>query len=268
MPFAEHHLIVYNCLSFSIISNSVHRSSKKIEVVVVGGGAAGIELSLAMIARWGKICSLTVTLLDSNNELMPGESLSCRLALKNIMHKYNIEVHHDVTVNEVTSSHVCITSEDVNDEIPYTHCLWATGAESHELSWRLNEQCGLSIARDRGWILVNQYLQSVSHPFVFAAGDCCEMVNRNNPKAGVYAVRSGPILIQNLMQALDEETKNLVPYDPQDDFLKLLMCGDGTALGFRFGVPLVSTCCVVPLFTRKVQLLTPSLSSMENGCGI
>jgi len=54
------------------------------------------------------------------------------------------------------------------------------------------------------------------------------------PKAGVYAVRAGPILIQNLVAHLNGEA--LADYIPQTDFLKLLMCGDGTAIGFRFGI--------------------------------
>ena len=117
--------------------------------------------------------------------------------------------------------------------------------QAHGLSWKLNKQSNLSINKERGWILVNEYLQSTSHPFVFAAGDCSEIVNRKSPpKAGVYAVRSGPILIQNLMTSLSINAADgaieLVKYVPQDDFLKLMMCGDGTALGFRFGVPLVS----------------------------
>ena len=81
---------------------------------------------------------------------------------------------------------------------------------------------------------------------MFAAGDCSEIVSqRSPPKAGVYAVRAGPILIQNLMISLlsidaADNTTELVEYIPQNDFLKLMMCGDGTALGFRFGLPMVS----------------------------
>ena len=37
-----------------------------------------------------------------------------------------------------------------------------------------------------------------------------------------------------------DKAEDLIEYVPQDDFLKLLMCGDGSALGFRFGIPLVS----------------------------
>jgi len=230
--------------------------------VIVGGGAAGIELSLAMRARWGAISDngkkMSVTLLDSNDRLVPSESLPCRKAMENVMKKYEIEVKHNVVVTEVTSTHVRVVSTDKDrnsgdDEcgmIPYTHCIWATGAESHPLSRDLHHQCGLSIT-ERGWIEVNQHLQSISHPNIFAAGDCCEIVfpseddtekKKSPPKAGVYAVRSGPILIENLTRQLGlGNCNNLVTYNPQEDFLKLIMCGDGTALGFRFGIPLYGT---------------------------
>jgi NADH dehydrogenase FAD-containing subunit len=231
--------------------------SDGVKVVVVGGGAAGIELSLALRARWNDISDskLSITLIDSNYILLPSETSACCSALRFVMKKYNIEVRHNLIVDEVTSSHIHVSSNKSNDgslqeKVPYTLCIWATGAEAHTLSWDLHKDCGLDVSPDRGWIRVNHHLQSISHPFVFAAGDCCEMLIENKkspPKAGVYAVRSGPILIENLTRFLGVNThsktdgaanpNDLITYNPQDDFLKLLMCGDGTALGFRFGVP-------------------------------
>jgi NADH dehydrogenase FAD-containing subunit len=226
-------------------------------VVVVGGGAAGIELSLALRARWNDILGskLSVTLIDSNDVLLSSETPACCSALKYIMEKYNIEVRHNLIVDEVTLSHIHVSLNanidgSLQEKVPYTHCIWATGAEAHTLSWDLHKDEGLDVS-DRGWILVNHHLQSTSHPSVFAAGDCCEMMIKNRkspPKAGVYAVRSGPILIENLTRFLGvypqsqsnvaANPNGLIAYHPQDDFLKLLMCGDGTALGFRFGIPL------------------------------
>jgi NADH dehydrogenase FAD-containing subunit len=120
--------------------------------------------------------------------------------------------------------------------VEYSHVLWATGAQSHPLAEKVRER-GLAVD-DRGRICVNRHLQSTSHPSLFAAGDCTitDPGFKPPPKAGVYAVRSGPILIQNLVARF--KGKPLVEYKPQDGFLKLLMCGDGTAFGFRFGLGL------------------------------
>jgi selenide,water dikinase len=190
--------------------------------------------------------NLSITLIDSSDGLLVNETPANRKALESVMSKYNIDTRFSLLVDEVTSSHVHVHSskdQSSREKIPYSHIIWATGAEAHDLSWSLNKQCGLEVCETRGWIQVNSYLQSLSHPYIFAAGDCCEIVNDNKkspPKAGVYAVRSGPILIENLTRFVGASkcAQELVPYHPQDDFLKLLMCGDGTALGFRFGIPL------------------------------
>jgi len=209
-------------------------------VVVVGGGAAGIELSMSIRGRWESILpngSLKVTLLDSGSELVSNESPACQRALRDIMKQRGINVRHNCQVKEITSGVVELTD---GEQIEYTQCLWATGAQAHPLADTLRKR-GLAV-NDRGWIQVNEHLQSLSHPQVFAAGDCSNMEVHGRPsppKAGVYAVRSGPILTKNLPNYL--EHKPLQDYIPQDDFLKIIVCGDGTALGFRFGIPIYGT---------------------------
>jgi selenide,water dikinase len=209
-----------------------------VHVVVIGGGAAGIELSMAIKGRFqrllGKDHEVRVTLLDSGNELFPDETQVNRQALGKILAEKGIDVQHGCTVAEVCKDLVRL---DSGQEVDFTLCLWATGAGAHDLAWKL-EQKGLAVS-DRGWIRVTPKLQSVSHPNIFAAGDCCTIEGLEGgtpPKAGVYAVRSGPILIENLVNYLC--TGPLKSYVPQDDFLKLIVCGDGTALGFRFGIPI------------------------------
>jgi selenide,water dikinase len=206
-------------------------------VVVVGGGVAGIELSMSIRGRWESILpngTLQITILNSGSELISNESPACQLALNDILERRCITVRHDCQVKEITENVVELQD---GEKIEYTKCLWATGAAAHPLAETLRKR-GLAI-NDRGWIRVNEHLQSLSHPQVFAAGDCSVMEVpgiKTPPKAGVYAVRSGPILTENLPNYL--ENKPLKDYIPQDDFLKIIICGDGTAVGFRFGIPL------------------------------
>ena len=222
----------------SLMESSNGQSS--VDLVVVGGGAAGIELSMSVMGRWKPILgegNIRATVLDSGSQLLPNETSANREALVRIMTERGIKIRSNSIVESVQKD--CIRLTDGN-EIPYTHCLWAAGAEAHDLAFDLKDR-GLAVT-DRGWIQVNKYLQSVSHPYLFAAGDCNTIEGLGKaspPKAGVYAVRSGPILIENLTKFLNndkEETWKV--YNPQDDFLKLLVCGDGIGLGFRFGIPI------------------------------
>ncbi|MGI9294227.1 MAG: selenide, water dikinase SelD, partial [Pseudomonadales bacterium] len=91
----------------------------------------------------------------------------------------------------------------------------------------------------KGFIAVNDNLQSTSHPFVFAGGDIASQLNYPRPKAGVYAVRQAPVLFANVRRALLK--KSLRRYQPQKTFLSLLSCADGTALGCRPGSVLFPT---------------------------
>ena len=56
-------------------------------------------------------------------------------------------------------------------------------------------------------------------------------------KAGVYAVRAGPIISHNLVNFINE--KPLEKYVPQSGFLSLLMTGDGNCIGSKFGISFV-----------------------------
>ena len=75
-------------------------------------------------------------------------------------------------------------------------------------------------------------MRSVSHPQVFAVGDCAEWAEPL-PKAGVYAVRMGPVLDHNLRAALGEGTP--IAYAPQRRYLVLLATADGRAIASRGG---------------------------------
>ena len=211
------------------------KSPPEINVVVVGGGAAGIELAFAMRARWVKYApDITVTILDAGAELLPNENFNCRATLKQAMSDSHIKVLPTSVVKRVTPKQLVLQD---GQTIPFTHCLWATGAAAHPLASQALRKRGIAIS-DQGWIRVSPSLQSLSHDCIFAAGDCATIElpsgQASPPKAGVYAVRAGPILIQNLVAYLCGGP--LVSFTPQEDFLRLLMCGDGTAIGFRFGI--------------------------------
>ncbi len=102
--------------------------------------------------------------------------------------------------------------------------VWAAGAAAPPML----ASTGLPVDGG-GFLRTTAFLQSVGDPAIFAAGDCGSLDGATVPKAGVYAVRQGPVLLENLARALTG--RPLTPYQPQPSFLKLLNAGDGTALG-------------------------------------
>jgi selenide,water dikinase len=81
-----------------------------------------------------------------------------------------------------------------------------------------------------GFLLVNDRLQSLDDPTIFAAGDAASPARHpGTPKAGVYAVRAGPVLARNLLAAATDKPV-AATYRPQSRFLALLNTGDGRAI--------------------------------------
>eukprot|EP00957_Ditylum_brightwellii_P111302 8488084-Ditylum_brightwellii.AAC.1 len=111
--------------------------------------------------------------------------------------------------------------------ILFHECLWCTSAAAP--SW-LSTNTPFDTTND-GFVKVSDTYESVNFKNVFAAGDCCHIVQHPRPKAGVFAVRAGPLLYTNLLAALFD--KPLHPHKPQSDFLGLISTGDCYAVASR-----------------------------------
>jgi selenide,water dikinase len=101
--------------------------------------------------------------------------------------------------------------------------VWATSAAA--APWLAASGLGTD---ERGFVCVDDYLRSVSHPFVFAAGDCATLASHRHPKSGLYAVRHGPPLATNLLA--HAHGRRLQPYRPQPRGLALIGTGDRAAI--------------------------------------
>ncbi|MFM8797209.1 MAG: FAD-dependent oxidoreductase [Betaproteobacteria bacterium] len=194
-------------------------SDRPFQVTAVGGGAAGFESLLAVLWRLRMLrfdrC-VQGALLTRGLELLPGYPANAqRAALRALKDA-------DVTVQLGTSW--CDATGRGSDLV-----LWATGAQAH--TWQRDPNRRGSLATSAGgFVLIDTGLRSVSHPYIFAAGDCAQW-HTPLPKAGVYAVRMGAVLTHNLRAALTGAT--LQPYTPQSTYLSLLSTADGRAIASR-----------------------------------
>jgi selenide,water dikinase len=192
-------------------------------VVVVGGGAAGIEVALGARARLRRLgcAAASVTLLESGPRLlgggMPrGEGLIARALVAN-----QVTVRLGCRVSAVLPDAVLPES---GEALPANLTIWSTGATAPPLL----RQSGLPLD-PRGFLLVDHQLRSLGDPSVFAAGDAATLAHRSaTAKAGVYAVREGPVLWKNLVASLSGLP--LEAYHPQQSFLAILNTGDGKAM--------------------------------------
>jgi len=199
---------------------------------VVGGGAGGVELAFCLDARLRRerervgvgAADFEVTLVTGDTRVLDGAARGLRSRVERALRRRGIQT--------LASSRVAAILEDAIEfegghRVASSGSLWVTGPASH----RLAADSGLPIDA-RGFVRTHPTLQVQGYDDLFAVGDCASLPGMK--KAGVYAVRSGPLVDYNIRAVLRDEP--LREYSPQSDFLSLLNLGDGTAIGSKWGV--------------------------------
>lgn len=280
--------------------------SHPFRVGIVGGGAGGVELALAVQARLERLyrvgeldqnddialspqsaaepelseSQVEIHLFQRGVELLPERHPRMRRIFKRLMQQRGIHLHLGETVvaiepvegakyrksraQESTAEAPQMQPSGIQETAELGHAHGSDAAsnlesnlssDSHlEVPCRVLCESGRDVVCDRtfwvtqasaaswireselttdelGFIQVNDTLQSVSHPRIFAAGDIASMVNHPRPKAGVFAVRMGKPLYENLRRAVQYQP--LKPFHPQKRFLILVGTGYGRAVASR-----------------------------------
>jgi len=199
-------------------------------IAVVGGGAGGVELALATQYRLAERlrelgddpARVTFELLTDGDDILLTHNPGVRRRFARLLAARGIRVMPGHRVVELTSEALLIAGRAPR---PADAVLWLTQASTPDWPRR----AGLAVDHD-GFIQVNRYLQSTSHPDVFAAGDVAAMPEPR-AKSGVFAVRQGPVLAENLRRAC--RRRPLVRYRAQRHALGLISTGDRYAVASR-----------------------------------
>jgi selenide,water dikinase len=200
-------------------------------VAVVGGGAGGVELALAMQYRLRRELTaqgrdpdeLRMHLLTAGPTILPTHNAAVRRSFGSVLKQRDVTLHLDAEVVSVDENRLQTRRGETlqADEI-----VWVTQAGG--AAWLADT--GLALDAD-GFVRVRATLQTETDPMIFAAGDCASIIGQPLEKAGVFAVRMGPILAENLRRTLLGQP--LKPYRPQRRWLALISTGDQHAIASR-----------------------------------
>lgn len=197
---------------------------------VVGGGAAGVELAFALrtrldgLARQGghrpEFCTVT---LVSAGPILASLNAGIRRRATDALARRSIAIVPDFTA--IALDQTALTAAD-GRTLPIDAALFSTAARAP--GWLGDTDLQLA---DDGSVLTRRTFQVISDDAVFAVGDCARIAGDARPKAGVFAVRQGPVLAANLRARSRGEP--LAEHRAQRDYLALLMTGDGSAIAGR-----------------------------------
>lgn len=199
------------------------RDRQELRILVIGGGVGGIEISFCLPSYLHRVLEdvrHTITIVDAGERIGGGLSPRALPRAEALLATRGVEVITGTRVTRVDPQEtVCADGR----RIPADLVILAAGAAPPPVL------DNTTLPKDpRGFLLTRDTLQSTGSDSVFAVGDSGTMADASVPKAGVYAVRQGPVLWRNIGALVRGES--LSPYQPQHDFLRLLNTGDGKAL--------------------------------------
>jgi selenide, water dikinase len=200
-------------------------------IVVVGAGAGGVELLLSVQhhlkqeaeAKGQDFSRLSFRLISGSSEILPTHNVRVQAKFRRVLQERGVDVITSEKVTSVGSKNMMCESGRI---IKADAVFWVT----HGVAANWLSETGLDVD-ERGCVLTNQYLQTLKHSDVFAAGDNATSTTDPRPKSGVFAVRAGPVLAENLRRRA--RSLRLKAWRPQKAFLSLISTGDAYAIGSR-----------------------------------
>lgn len=186
-------------------------------VVVVGGGAAGVELAMALQHRLGR--DVPVSLVTGGGPVVARHAPRVQALALQALKRTGVTVIED-RCTEVTPTHLHLSrGMRVACDVP----VLALGPGAPPWLAAGGLQCD-----EDGFVQIGPRLQSLSHPEVFAAGDLATRADVPHPRPAVPARGAGPTLALNLRRAM--AGGELEVHRPQWRRLAWLVCGEQRAI--------------------------------------
>lgn len=188
-------------------------------LAIVGGGAGGVELALAArYALSGRCTGSEVLLVCPEDGLLAAHAPSASVRMRRILHESGVTILPHRAVG--TEEGLLLPNGAI---LAVNRVIAATGPRPP--GWLSLSRLGLGAD---GFVAVDAFHRSLTHPAVFAAGDICTRQDIAMARSGVHAVHAGPVLADNLLATLTGY--RLRAYQPRRHSLYLLSCGSRHAV--------------------------------------
>lgn len=216
-------------LRATIDESLARHSDEALQIAIVGGGASGVEIACCLQQffkhNYADATTPNITIIDGGQQILAGMPQRTRQLAMQELKRRGIQLRLNSRIAKVEGDRQLVFED--NQQWDPDIVLWATSAKPPALLDQLN------LPRDeRGFLLTRNTLQTTGNdPFndhVFAVGDTGTVEGERYAKAGVYAVRQGPALWENLRRKI--EGTPLQKWKPQSQFLTLLNTGDQRAI--------------------------------------
>ncbi|AFZ48054.1 pyridine nucleotide-disulfide oxidoreductase family protein [Cyanobacterium stanieri PCC 7202] len=207
----------------NILDNCRQKPQENITLNIIGGGAGGVELALNMRQQLINIIDqekVTINIINRGSKILSQHNQTASNIFHNLLIDKKINLYLNTEIVQILP-HKIISAQ--SKEIRGNYHFLVTN--SSPAPWL--QKTNLSLDK-KGFILVKNTLQTLSHDNIFATGDIATIQNYPRPKAGVFAVKQGKPLYNNWRLLLKYQKPQ--PYHPQSLYLSLIGTGDKKAV--------------------------------------
>ena len=209
--------------------SKMHRGNAPSSVMVIGAGLAGVEVCLSIQHRLSQALGqpAEVFLVDAQDNIAATSHPALRRKLARALERAGVTCLMNTRLESCENGKARLSTGQSVDMSLIVNC---AGSAPH--AWLSESTLHLT----NGRVEVDACLRSTSHPDIWAAGDTSYFRPRPLEPAGVFAVRAGPVIAENIRRLSRGEP--LQAFHPQSDYLKLVSLGSQRAIAEKFGITL------------------------------
>lgn len=217
---------LFNRLSTGLLAHAVQGNEKPFEIVIVGSGTTGVELSAHLIQNYlcntleprSELPEIHVTLLEATDQILVGAKEKMRQQVHKRLSDLGVQIKTEKQVSKVTSKAVYTRN---GDKFPTDLSIWTTGTVGHSIA---DDISAFDTNEKRQW-LVKSTLQTFASDAVFALGDCCEVADDPSPNTAQAASQQAKHLIKGIQSYLEGKRPDPFTFENKGNLLSLGQAG-------------------------------------------